>query len=223
MVEWIIEPLGDAADLDGVLDVDVQSFTRPWTRAMYESEFLNRDTSRMFVLRTAGRPVAGYCAAWFVLDEIHINNIAVRPELRGQGLGIGAPRARARRGPRGGRLPRHARSAALERRCAAVVRAVRIPGGRRAPRLLHRSNRRRPGSLAGRGRAAPHSGRNPGKSVSLNPPRGCGTVPTNRGMGRLCPCFSASARSGPRPCADGPSPPQTTGSGPSLQGGVHVC
>jgi ribosomal-protein-alanine N-acetyltransferase len=87
MVEWIIEPLGDAADLDGVLDVDVQSFTRPWTRAMYESEFLNRDTSRMFVLRTAGRPVAGYCAAWFVLDEIHINNIAVRPELRGQGLG----------------------------------------------------------------------------------------------------------------------------------------
>ena len=87
MVEWIIEPLGDAADLEGVLDVDVQSFTRPWTRAMYESEFLNRDTSRMFVLRTAGRPVAGYCAAWFVLDEIHINNIAVRPELRGQGLG----------------------------------------------------------------------------------------------------------------------------------------
>ena len=87
MVEWIIEPLRDAADLDGVLDVDVLSFTRPWTRAMYESEFLNRDTSRMFVLRTAGRPVAGYCAAWFILDEIHINNIAVRPELRGQGLG----------------------------------------------------------------------------------------------------------------------------------------
>ncbi len=87
MVEWIIEPLGDAADLDGVLDVDELSFTRPWTRAMYESEFLNRDTSRMFVLRTAGRPVAGYCAAWFVLDEIHINNIAVRPELRGRGLG----------------------------------------------------------------------------------------------------------------------------------------
>jgi ribosomal-protein-alanine acetyltransferase len=87
MVEWIIEPLRDAADLDGVLDVAVLSFTRPWTRAMYESEFLNRDTSRMFVLRTAGRPVAGYCAAWFILDEIHINNIAVRPELRGQGLG----------------------------------------------------------------------------------------------------------------------------------------
>ena len=53
MVEWIIEPLGDAADLDGVLEVDALSFTRPWTRAMYESEFLNRDTSRMYVLRDA--------------------------------------------------------------------------------------------------------------------------------------------------------------------------
>jgi ribosomal-protein-alanine N-acetyltransferase len=87
MVEWIIEPLGAAADLEGVLDVDALSFTRPWTRAMYESEFLNRDTSRMYVLRTAVRPVAGYCAAWFILDEVHINNIAVRPELRGRGFG----------------------------------------------------------------------------------------------------------------------------------------
>ena len=87
MVEWIIERLGGEADLQGVLDVDALSFTRPWTRAMYESEFLNRDTSRMYVLRTPARPVAGYCAAWFILDEVHINNIAVRPELRGRGFG----------------------------------------------------------------------------------------------------------------------------------------
>jgi ribosomal-protein-alanine N-acetyltransferase len=87
MVEWIIEPLREPADLEGVLEVDALSFTRPWTRAMYESEFLNRDTSRMYVLRTPARLVAGYCAAWFVLDEVHINNIAVRPELRGRGLG----------------------------------------------------------------------------------------------------------------------------------------
>ena len=41
----------------------------------------------MYVLRTPARSVAGYCAAWFVLDEVHINNIAVRPELRGRGFG----------------------------------------------------------------------------------------------------------------------------------------
>jgi [ribosomal protein S18]-alanine N-acetyltransferase len=87
MVEWIIEPLQGPEDLDRVLDVDAVSFTRPWTRAMYESDFLNRSTSRLYVLRTSAQKVAGYCAAWFVLDEIHVNNIAVRPELRGRGFG----------------------------------------------------------------------------------------------------------------------------------------
>ena len=87
MVEWIIEPLQGPDDLDHVLDVDALSFTRPWTRAMYESDFLNRSTSRLYVLRTSAQNVAGYCAAWFVLDEIHVNNIAVRPELRGRGFG----------------------------------------------------------------------------------------------------------------------------------------
>jgi ribosomal-protein-alanine N-acetyltransferase len=87
MVDWVIEPLSGVTDLEGVLEVDALSFTRPWSRAMYEAEFLNRDTSRLYVLRTPAQRVAGYCAAWFVVDEIHINNIAVRPELRGRGFG----------------------------------------------------------------------------------------------------------------------------------------
>ena len=32
------------------------------------------------------RPVAGYCATWFLLPEVHINNLAVRPELRRRGF-----------------------------------------------------------------------------------------------------------------------------------------
>jgi len=87
MGEWFIERLEGPEDLEGVLEVDNLTFARPWTRAMYETEFLNRSTSRVYVLRTANRRVAGYCAAWFVLDEIHINNIAVRPEARGRGFG----------------------------------------------------------------------------------------------------------------------------------------
>jgi ribosomal-protein-alanine N-acetyltransferase len=83
----IIERLDGTGDLDGVLAVDDASFSRPWTRAMYESEFLNRDTSRLFVLRTPDWRVAGYIATWVVVDEVHINNLAVRPECRGQGYG----------------------------------------------------------------------------------------------------------------------------------------
>ena len=31
--------------------------------------------------------MAAFCAFWKVVDQIHINNLAVRPELRGRGLG----------------------------------------------------------------------------------------------------------------------------------------
>ena len=39
------------------------------------------------MLRTTDQPVAGFCAFWRVAEQIHINNLAIRPELRGQGLG----------------------------------------------------------------------------------------------------------------------------------------
>lgn len=82
---WVIEALDGAADLDAVLAVDEACFTRPWTRAMYENEFLAHESSRLYVLRTPEWRVAGYCAAWFILDEIHVNNLAVRPECRRRG------------------------------------------------------------------------------------------------------------------------------------------
>jgi ribosomal-protein-alanine N-acetyltransferase len=31
--------------------------------------------------------VAAFCAFWLVFDEIHINNVAVLPQFRGQGMG----------------------------------------------------------------------------------------------------------------------------------------
>ena len=87
MTTFVVEQGRGPADLDGVLAVDAASFTNPWTRAMYESEFLNRETSRLYVLRDPQHAVAGYCAAWFVSGEVHINNIAVLPECRGRGYG----------------------------------------------------------------------------------------------------------------------------------------
>jgi ribosomal-protein-alanine N-acetyltransferase len=39
------------------------------------------------VVRTADCPVAGFCAFWLVFDEIHINNVAIRPQFRGRGIG----------------------------------------------------------------------------------------------------------------------------------------
>jgi [ribosomal protein S18]-alanine N-acetyltransferase len=86
-MNYRIELLGGDDDLTGVLDVEQESFTNPWTREMYSWELQNRSVCHIFVVRTAEYPVAGFCAFWLVFDEIHINNVAVRPALRGQGIG----------------------------------------------------------------------------------------------------------------------------------------
>ena len=83
---WIDRLDGDE-DLTGVLAVEAETFTNPWTRDMYAWELQNRSVCHIYVVRMQDCPVAGFCAFWLVVDEIHINNVAIRPALRGQGIG----------------------------------------------------------------------------------------------------------------------------------------
>jgi ribosomal-protein-alanine N-acetyltransferase len=87
MTPYWIEPLGGETDLTGVLEVENESFTNPWTREMYSWELQNRSVCHIFVVRTPDCEVAGFCAFWLVFDEIHINNVAMRPKFRGRGIG----------------------------------------------------------------------------------------------------------------------------------------
>lgn len=82
----IVERLSTAADLDGVLAIEDASFTNPTTRAWYEQELTRPEVCYIYVLRTPECLVAAFCAFWRVAEQIHINNLAVRPELRRQGL-----------------------------------------------------------------------------------------------------------------------------------------
>ena len=83
----MIERINSPADLDGVLAIEDASFNNPTTREWYERELERPDVCFIYVLRTAEQPVAAFCAFWLVADQVHINNLAVRPELRGRGLG----------------------------------------------------------------------------------------------------------------------------------------
>ena len=87
MTPPVIERLTSPDDLDGVIDVERASFHNPTTREWYESELERPDVCYVFVLRTEEARVAGFCAFWRVADQIHINNLAIRPELRSRGLG----------------------------------------------------------------------------------------------------------------------------------------
>ena len=82
-----VERLSRPDDLDGVLAIEQASFNNPTTRDWYERELQRPEVCFIYVLRTEEAPVAAFCAFWLVIDQAHINNLAVRPELRGRGLG----------------------------------------------------------------------------------------------------------------------------------------
>ena len=81
-----VERLQSAADLDAVLEIEHASFVNPTTRQWYETELKRPEVCFVYVVRTSDEPVAGFCAFWKVFDQVHINNLAVRPELRRRGL-----------------------------------------------------------------------------------------------------------------------------------------
>ena len=82
-----VDRLATAADLDGVLAIEDASFNNPTTREWYEAELQRPEVCYIYVLRTPECPVAAFCAFWRVIDQIHINNLAVLPSWRGTGLG----------------------------------------------------------------------------------------------------------------------------------------
>jgi ribosomal-protein-alanine N-acetyltransferase len=85
---WLIERVRSSAEIDDLRRVEQASFTNPWTRDMYVAEFGNPEVSFFLVARDDGRrEVVGFCACWHVLDELHINNLAVLPEYRRRGIG----------------------------------------------------------------------------------------------------------------------------------------
>src|SRR3954451_6952746 len=54
---------------------------------MYLAELENTGVSFCFTAKDAAGRVVGFCSFWRVLDELHINNLAVLPELRRAGIG----------------------------------------------------------------------------------------------------------------------------------------
>lgn len=83
----IVFSLAAASDIDDLLAIENQSFQSPWPR----DHFLNELTQTHSFVLLARLPelsgaIAGYIIYWFIVDELHILNIAVSPQFRRQGL-----------------------------------------------------------------------------------------------------------------------------------------
>jgi len=83
---WTVVTLQES-DLDDVLAIESASFSNPWTRDMFLRELANAGVSYGYVLRGPDGRASAFCTLWVVVDEVHINNLAVDPAWRGHGLG----------------------------------------------------------------------------------------------------------------------------------------
>ena len=79
-----IDPM-TAEHLDEVAALERVCFTDPWSRNLL-SEALKNDLSAYLVALDDAGHVAGYAGLTVVLDEGSIDNIAVRPDCRRQGV-----------------------------------------------------------------------------------------------------------------------------------------
>src|SRR5215208_1553658 len=82
-----IESVTAPAQIDEVLAIEEVSFTNPWTREMYLAELQNTGVSFCFLARGDDGRSVGFCSVWRILDELHINNLAVLPDFRRDGVG----------------------------------------------------------------------------------------------------------------------------------------
>lgn len=75
-------------DVDQVMAIEQASFSMPWSRNLFLSEFRSPLISTLMVALAGGqaRTITGYIVFWNVADEMHILNLAVRPENRKQGI-----------------------------------------------------------------------------------------------------------------------------------------
>jgi [ribosomal protein S18]-alanine N-acetyltransferase len=82
----IVERVQSPEDLEEVATLEAACFTNPWTREMLEREIRQSDVARVYVLRDESGAAAAFCMCWLIVDELHINTIAVDPARRRAGL-----------------------------------------------------------------------------------------------------------------------------------------
>ena len=78
-----IRPL-EAADIEAVLTLEVESQPQPWTEGIFNDE-LTAENRTYVVAEDAA--ILGFGGVMVIGDEAHITNLLVAPDRRGEGIG----------------------------------------------------------------------------------------------------------------------------------------
>ena len=74
------------SDLDAIMGIEVRAYRYPWTRGIFQ-DCLRVGYSCWVYEDTQSGELIAYGVMTFAVDECHLMNITVRPELQGQGIG----------------------------------------------------------------------------------------------------------------------------------------
>lgn len=73
-------------DLPDVVAIETEAFSTPWRADTFEG-LIGREGLELLTFADPEDGVLGYAVLWCILDQGELANIAIRPELRGRGLG----------------------------------------------------------------------------------------------------------------------------------------
>ena len=73
------------ADVGSIMEIERASFSSPWPESAIEEEIERRNWSRV-ALAVTGNEVVGFIVYWVVDKELHLLNLATRPEWRRRGV-----------------------------------------------------------------------------------------------------------------------------------------
>ncbi len=74
-----------AEHIDGIMEIEKDSFAIPWTRKSVEDELKNK--LAIYIVALEDSKVIGYGGMWHVVTEGHITNVAVHRDYRQKGVG----------------------------------------------------------------------------------------------------------------------------------------
>jgi ribosomal-protein-alanine N-acetyltransferase len=84
-MKWIRLRRATSEDIEEIYGLEESCFPTPWAKADMLKDLRENLLSTYMIAETAGE-VIGYAALWTVLDEGHVLNVAMRPDMRGQGI-----------------------------------------------------------------------------------------------------------------------------------------
>ena len=72
------------ADIEAVLKIEYTAFSHPWTRGIFLDSLKSYDCWVMF----EGQQQVGHGVINVIIDEAHLLNITIKPEVQGRGFGL---------------------------------------------------------------------------------------------------------------------------------------